>query len=536
MNFTRNYQKILMFLVVIIFISTTRVAQCAAKSYFVSPTGSNAFAGNSDSTPFRSISRASSKAQPGDTIFIMSGTYDESIAPTKSGIAGKPITYVSYQSKKVVINSQNSNGQAILNNLSYIVIDGISFQNAKTSWITMSGSNHVRITNCNFTTAFGKSGIDITGGASYALIDHSTMTATCKGGTAGANPPGGVGGPADLISIAGNANHILIEKNIASYAGHYAVNLRGGSQNVIQNNYIRNLWHGGIGLYFSSGTQLDDNVVQDNTIVDGAIEHENNLCNSTGQSYSNWKREQFTGLEVSATNSIIRRNVFINNGSAIHMSTFGGDNQNNHIYNNSFSQNFESVHMWGDVNPLAHTSVLSNNVFKNNIMYQDQNYSVFALSDGSLGENLLVKNNIFSQQIYYRSKTGSVFTIQSAYSTEWQNNISEDPLFVNVAGKDLRLTESSPMIGAGGFLTIAMGKGGISTKLHVEDTRYFTDGFGIISGDKIQMKGSTQTAQIVAIDRNKHILILSTSVTFTNGDPVSLSHAGSAPDMGALEH
>lgn len=70
---------------------------------YVATTGSDANTGTFDS-PFRTIQKAASVAQPGDTIYIRGGTYRETIVPTNSGTADKPITFKAYNNEKVTIS------------------------------------------------------------------------------------------------------------------------------------------------------------------------------------------------------------------------------------------------------------------------------------------------------------------------------------------------------------------------------------------------------------------------------------------------
>jgi hypothetical protein len=70
----------------------------------------------------------------------------------------------------------------------------------------------------------------------------------------------------------------------------------------------------------------------------------------------------------------------------------------------------------------------------------------------------------------------------------------------------------------------------------VDDARIFVDGFGIADGDLIQLEGQTQTARITSINYSTRVLTLDRSLTWTNGQGVSVPYSGSAPDMGAFEH
>ena len=49
-----------------------------ATDYFVSPSGSDGAAGSSEAAPYATVLKARNKAQPGDTVHIMNGTYQNS--------------------------------------------------------------------------------------------------------------------------------------------------------------------------------------------------------------------------------------------------------------------------------------------------------------------------------------------------------------------------------------------------------------------------------------------------------------------------
>jgi hypothetical protein len=97
---------------------------------------------------------------------------------------------------------------------------------------------------------------------------------------------------------------------------------------------------------------------------------------------------------------------------------------------------------------------------------------------------------------------------------------------------DFQLQPNSPGVGSGVFMTNAVGSG-TSSQLVVADTYYFSDGNNLNPGDTIQLQGSTQTTQIVSINRASNTITLATSISFKNGQGVSLAYSGAAPSIGA---
>jgi uncharacterized protein (TIGR03437 family) len=64
-------------------------------SYYVSPTGNDAFAGTLDK-PFATIQFAVNHLTPGDVLFVRGGSYSETVTVRQSGTAGAPITIQAY--------------------------------------------------------------------------------------------------------------------------------------------------------------------------------------------------------------------------------------------------------------------------------------------------------------------------------------------------------------------------------------------------------------------------------------------------------
>jgi len=119
----------------------------------------------------------------------------------------------------------------------------------------------------------------------------------------------------------------------------------------------------------------------------------------------------------------------------------------------------------------------------------------------------------------------------------FSDNTQKDPQFVNSDGRDFHLRPNSSMIDAGGFLTVVVGESGSGRQMAVEDASYFYAGNGIQGevGDLIRLEGRESDIRIVDVDYEKNVLGLSESITWKEGQGVSLPYSGSRPDMGAFE-
>lgn len=69
----------------------------------------------------------------------------------------------------------------------------------------------------------------------------------------------------------------------------------------------------------------------------------------------------------------------------------------------------------------------------------------------------------------------------------------------------------------------------------LDNVSFFTDGFGIVAGDTIQLEGQTLTAGIKDIDYSTKALILSSPLSWRDGQGVCLEYKGKAPDIGVDE-
>jgi hypothetical protein len=76
-------------------------ALCSA--WYVTPQGRDSWRGTRG-RPFASIQHAADMARPGDTVYIKSGVYHETVTPRTSGTAAKPITFRPYGSGRVTID------------------------------------------------------------------------------------------------------------------------------------------------------------------------------------------------------------------------------------------------------------------------------------------------------------------------------------------------------------------------------------------------------------------------------------------------
>ena len=140
------------FSLVLLALTATSLAQ-SGSTFYVSKSGSNSNSG-SYTAPWLTIQHAASTVTAGATVYVETGTYNESVNFPNSGTSSNPITFANYPGETTTIDGTGltvSGTQGLINivNGSYITINGFQIQNYTTSkaaatpagiWITGSGT------------------------------------------------------------------------------------------------------------------------------------------------------------------------------------------------------------------------------------------------------------------------------------------------------------------------------------------------------------------------------------------------------------
>lgn len=93
-----------------IFMANSNSVYASGNAYYVSNSGNDNNNGTSLSTPFRTIQKAATLAQAGDTVFIREGVYRETVTPANSGTQNNPIVYKNYNNETVTIKGTDPVG------------------------------------------------------------------------------------------------------------------------------------------------------------------------------------------------------------------------------------------------------------------------------------------------------------------------------------------------------------------------------------------------------------------------------------------
>jgi hypothetical protein len=299
-------------------VASAQVSPAAGSTYYVSPDGSDAAAGT-QAAPFRTIQRAASLVDEGDTVVVRAGRYAGFQLGwdfPQSGTASQPITFKADPGAVIEGRNDETADGINLEGSSYVVIDGFTVDNAsgnidRACIRTVSGRN-VTVRN-NDVSGCGTWGI-FTSHSDYVRIignrtsfnnsepsdnhgiyvSNATVKPTVVENEIRGNRGAGLHMNGDL-SMGGNGliTGARIERNVIygnGEKGGSAINCDGVQASLIRNNLLYDNHASGVSLYrIDAAEGARNNVVVNNTIrmaSDGrwAISIKNR---STGNTVSN---------------------------------------------------------------------------------------------------------------------------------------------------------------------------------------------------------------------------------------------------------
>ncbi len=131
-----------------------------AATYYCSPAGSDANPGT-QAQPWQSLQKAAASVAPGDTVVIGDGVYAGPVHLTTPGTAALPIVFKAAGAGAVVhgsgadrdaiyIDGEGLNDPYWLGGDMYVVIQGLTVQNATRAGLRISCAHHVTVRRCLF--------------------------------------------------------------------------------------------------------------------------------------------------------------------------------------------------------------------------------------------------------------------------------------------------------------------------------------------------------------------------------------------------
>lgn len=208
-----------------------------AATYYVDPNGSDTNAGT-QSSPWKTVSKAMPQLVAGDTLSLNSGTYTTPVDITKSGTATQPIT-VRPTTSNVTIDIKQVSNVAFKVSGSYVHVSGITVANSKWAGFQITGS-HIVLDGVTATQTKSH-GIIISG--TDTTVKNSSVYETVNEN----NPVSESNGWGSGLKVERNAQKILLENNrvynnygegIATTMGA-SVTIRG---NRVYDNYSANIY------------------------------------------------------------------------------------------------------------------------------------------------------------------------------------------------------------------------------------------------------------------------------------------------------
>jgi len=491
-------------------------------TYWVSPNGQAAWASCRGATSLNgtsacALSMANANASAGDMVYLRGGTYSgQEIRPENSGASeSERIVFTSYDHEDVTI--RDSAYGIYIYKKSYITVNGVNFYSLR-RFMRIYAGHYNTISYCNFDTRSPASG-DWVGAliaddpyatptasedSTYNWVHHCTFYRWVYGTYAEHR-----GGLLDIGSNASSAAEDesyfnLVEDNVFAYGGHHTLGVY-SKYNVIRNNYFHNETNPTNWDYEGYRASITEGPYAGHCLYEG----------------NRYGFADASGMALRSRNNIFRFNTFYRNGSGgiqVVSSAAGVDHADyNRIYHNSF---YHNGHLATDPG------------------FQGGMY--FANWSGQSPVGNVVKSNIF-----YDNKNGSVTYEGQVDPQVVENNWDQNglnPGFVDLSGSDpddpslpdLHLESHSAAIDAGTWLTSITSAGGSGTVFGVADAGYFTDGWGIVEGDLIQLANG-QRARILDVNHGTNVITVDTELSWTQNMGLGLAYEGSAPDLGAYE-
>ncbi|MDI3285234.1 DUF1565 domain-containing protein [Polyangium sp. 15x6] len=430
----------------------------AAGTYFVENTGNDDGPGTS-AEPFRHIAVALEAAQPGDTVVVRQGTYDERITFPRSGAPGAPITVRAACGARPILDGTNliGTGEVGMFNIfdqAHIVVEGFEIRNLAgvdgnfPAGIWVRGAAHDIVIRDNVIhDILAENGGDGTGAHGIAVYGTETT-------------------PAERISVIGNELHDLV------LGWSEALVINGNVRDFeVRDNHVHHVnniafdfigFEGDVCGSCSQDDEIDApdvNRVRKGLIV-GNLAHD--VTSAGNPAYGNEKAagcfyvdggadlviERNTahdcdlGVELASewfgksTRAIVVRNNFLHDNDVTCIATGGyssgnggggGAAKNNVIVNNTLFNC--SRDGWADAAILLQNRN-EGNVYQNNIVVATMGTSAVVIAgSGNTG-------NVFDFNIYFNGGLDG--------ASGGANSLTVDPKLVNPLNGDLHLSPGSP--------------------------------------------------------------------------------------------
>nr|MDJ0793287.1 hypothetical protein [Woeseiaceae bacterium] len=217
---------------------------------------------------------------------------------------------------------------------------------------------------------------------------------------------------------------------------------------------------------------------------------------------------KFNAIQHGGQHTIVRKNLFTGNrGGGVAYQFYDDESRyvyGNRLYNNTFTKN----RCGAIIGQSGSRKYMYDNIALNNLVYANE--------DCSGG--------------------GRQISIASRRAVQLVKNLvaADNPGIV--LGRDGALcpTVGSRVVDTAAFATRTR-EAGAGHVIPVDDASWFSDGYGIVSGDLIQLAGGSDKYRVVEIAETADTIRIDRPAGWAKGDGIHLAFAGDGPDQGAFE-
>ena len=286
-------------------------------TYYVDNTNPSALdsnPGTDPGNPLRTISRGAYLAGPGDLVYVMHGSYSETVLLINyHGVDGSPITFSANSDVVISGNGSPTLGAAFyISQSSYITVDGFHIEGTAYKGIFVSQSDNITISN-NYVTGTGQRNNDLQQpGIHFQTVVNSTIDGNIS-----------YDNSYDGIKLTLNSNNNIVSNNtvygnysqppIGDYTDATGIMVNNSDTNLVIHNFVYDNEDSGINLFNNS----NNNVVVGNVSY-GNLDHGIDNNNSSGQIIiGNTVHGNFTSginLELFSGGATVMNNIVMDNG------------------------------------------------------------------------------------------------------------------------------------------------------------------------------------------------------------------------------
>ena len=447
------------------------VAINTGAKYYVSTSGNDNNPGT-HAAPWLTIQHAANAVVAGDTVYVLGGTYHESVSITKSGSASAgSIVFQSYPGQQAILDGTgvaccSMQIQGLISMYfepSYLIIEGFELQNFSASnpadvpvGILANGhGSNIQILN---NSVHGINAVETSGGSSVGIATYGNSTTPLSSLTVSGNQIyGNKEGMASSLLFTGNVNGFTASNNVIhdndnigiDIAGFYETGPSGYDEPLngeVVGNTIYNITTLTNPEYLSYGA---DGIYCDgcaNTVV------ERNLVYTCDQ---NIEAASENPGKVSSYVTIRNNIVYDANSVGIGIGSYasGGGSEYVTIVNNTILHN--TLLGWGNAFVIAYHA--TNNVFKNNIVDATALGVVFNGAFDSTSDPVASDYNIYygplsrPEFVYQGVNYFNFATFQSATGQDQHSLFANPELLSVTAPFSFNLDYASPARAAGDY-------------------------------------------------------------------------------------